>query len=518
MAFTLHAGDIIACLAAGLLFVLIAGIKYPNRCVGTMDRPDLPGPPGYPIIGNMPLVFRHRKGMLGFLDLMQSIYGPLFTFTLPGWGRNIVINRPEWLEHMRKGDTTIYGKGQVVRDVFGQFPGSTTPISTDGTQWKYARRMMQPIFGAKAVNSHASQAMKEIIPITQDLLREVSKKNMAIDWNDLCSRLAVSIFCKMAFNMPTGLLTSDVNCLTASDTITDTLLTLSLITADRLFNPAWRITELFDGRRAQFARAKAQINVIVDDIVKMRKEDMAADPDAKQNADYLTALLSSAEDKETSAIRDTLITLLFAGRESTQNTISWMMYEITRNPEWIARLREEAEQQAAESGTFIPSYAQLQSYPIHLAVCYETLRLWPGLPKNAREAEADDVLPAIPELNLPAVRVYKGDFVLWSDMAMMRNSDVWGPDAAEFNPRRHLDSDGKFIKPPTPKFHSFGTGPRACPAMQLSIYEITSIFVALLWSFDFVPVNPGVRTSIDAFAPFMDGPFMVYVKERDGKA
>ncbi|KAF7790412.1 hypothetical protein EIP86_001367 [Pleurotus ostreatoroseus] len=210
-------------------------------------------------------------------------------------------------------------------------------------------------------------------------------------------------------------------------------------------------------------------------------------------SNYVSTLLADEPTQNISLVRDTLITLLFAGRESTQNTISWMMYEVTRQPEWISLLRDEAEYQAARSGTFIPSYSELQSYPLHLAVCYETLRLWPGLPKNARQAMQDDILPAIPERGLPA---------------------VWGSDAAQSNPRRHINAEGNFIKPPTPQFHSFGCGPRACPAMQLSVYEIVCIFVALLHHFDFCPTHPGIRTAIDAFAPFMDGPFVLRVKER----
>lgn len=84
--------------------LVIAGIRYPNRCIGTMDRRDLPGPRGFPVVGNLLLVLRHRKAMLSLLSTLEEYYGPLFTFTLPGWGRNVIVNRPEWLEHVRQGE------------------------------------------------------------------------------------------------------------------------------------------------------------------------------------------------------------------------------------------------------------------------------------------------------------------------------------------------------------------------------------------------------------------------------
>lgn len=65
-----------------------------------------------------------------------------------------------------------------------------------------------------------------------------------------------------------------------------------------------------------------------------------------------------------------------------------------------------------------------QKYHVHLAVFYETVRMWPGVPKNARLALQDDVLPAIPEHNLPSVKVSKGDYIFWSDYNMMRNTKV----------------------------------------------------------------------------------------------
>ncbi|KAH9920284.1 cytochrome P450 [Fomitopsis serialis] len=509
--------DFCASLAALLASVALLAYSYPNRCIGTVDRPDLPGPRGLPLIGNLLLVFQNRNGMLKFLDNMEATYGPLFTFTLPSLGRNIVINRPEWLEHMRKGDTTIYAKGKVVRDVFSQFAGTTTPISTDGSAWKDARRLVQPIFAAKAVNTHASKAMCEIVPTVRTLLRAACRQNVAVDWKDLSGRLALGIFCKMAFDVSTDMLTTELSCLKLTNVLSDTLTTLGVITADRLFNPAWRITERFDGTRSRFDAAKARLSAIVDDLIRDRSHPGGFD--AEESTDYLTALLASTAEQDLSSTRDTLMTLFFAGRDSTQNVILWALYELTRSPGWISLMREEVASRPPKGAEGIITFGELQAphvqnYPIHLAVFFETLRLWPGLPKNARLATEDDVLPAIPEKGLPAVRVNKGDFLLWSDMAMMRNEDVWGPDAKEFNPRRHLGEDGRFVKPDTPRFHSFGSGPRACPAMQLMTYEFTAIFAGLLCDFDFIPVHPGVRKSIDALAPFMDGPFMVEVHDK----
>ncbi len=86
------------CISALLLYV-----AYPDRLVATNAREDLPGPKGLPLIGNLLQALAWRGKMLEWLKLLQDSYGPLCTFTLPPWGRGILINRPEWLLHIKQG-------------------------------------------------------------------------------------------------------------------------------------------------------------------------------------------------------------------------------------------------------------------------------------------------------------------------------------------------------------------------------------------------------------------------------
>ena len=92
-------------LTVGLVFfsLVLLAVAYPNRYVTTMPRPDLPGPKGFPLLGNLLQVIPWRKRPLVWLKSLHNAYGPVCTFTCPPWGRGILINRPEWLVHVKHG-------------------------------------------------------------------------------------------------------------------------------------------------------------------------------------------------------------------------------------------------------------------------------------------------------------------------------------------------------------------------------------------------------------------------------
>ncbi|KAF7796095.1 hypothetical protein EIP86_007266 [Pleurotus ostreatoroseus] len=449
-----------------------------------------PGPKGLPFIGNVLQVWPNRRRMIKWMEEQTCVFGPLFTFTIPSWGRTIVINRPEWLAHVKKNDLVGYTRGSVAVDVFRQFPGVKTPVASEGAEWRHARKTIQPIFAHKNFHNNVMSAMNEIVITTRKLLDKAADERLVFDFHNLTGRIALAIFCKSTFSFDAKVLREDTSCLTEPDSFI-ALNKLSTISSERRIQELWKI---------------------IDELVEWGTQPNDAKA-SNEETDFMTSFLQNPASQDKLFVRNIMLTMLFAGRDNTSSSLAWSLYETSRRPEWLRRMREEAI--ALGTAGQMPNYATINAYAVHLAVFYETVRLWPGLPKNARYAIQDDVLPAIPEQGLPEVRVEKGSYVLWSDRLIMRDKTVWGSDADIFNPARHLTPDGKLIKPSGQDFVTFGAGPRYCPAAQLVPYQWVSIWSGLLPYFDFEAVGTQEMQAAENLTTAMTSPFFVRARRLD---
>ncbi|KAI0677744.1 cytochrome P450 [Trametes maxima] len=510
-------------LTAGVLFLsaTLLVIAYPDRYVRTRPLKGIPGPRGAPLVGNFVQALQWQGHSLGWLKYLSDTYGPLCTFTLPIYGRGILIKSPEWIAHVRQHDMQKYAHGPNEIALMTEFPGKRAPIASVGAEWRLSRKAILPIFTTKAFTDHVSDAINRVIPLTRQLLQDVYKNDAVIDWNDLAGRMTLSIFTISSMNFDSGIIRPTIECLERTDPLCEAIAVLNEVSSRRLMNPLWRITEAFTGDRSRFNGARTHVQSLVDTIIHTRRVQLAEKPDEFTN-DWLSKLLQDATFDDPVLLRDILVVLLFAGADNTQNAFAWSLYCLTNAPEWAEKMRIEAvENRKAEEGVL---YGDLGLYHVHLAVFYETIRLWPGIPKNGRVALCDDILPALPTQGLPSVEIQKDDFIFWSDHHVMRDESVWGPDADEFNPARHLDADGHFVRPTAPRFIGFGgPGPRLCPALQLVTYEFVACWAGLLPFFDFERLTHDPQTGheigepeiAEAFTPSMAGPLKIRVRARE---
>lgn len=71
--------------------------------------------------------------------------------------------------------------------------------------------------------------------------------------------------------------------------------------------------------------------------------------------------------------------LIFAGTDTTSNTLSYLFYELAKLPAWQAKLHEELDENCNKS---VPSYKNVSDLPVLDAVIHETLRFHPAAPAS----------------------------------------------------------------------------------------------------------------------------------------
>lgn len=156
-------------------------------------------------------------------------------------------------------------------------------------------------------------------------------------------------------------------------------------------------------------------------------------------------------------IRSELLNILLAGRDTTASLLSNVWHTLSQRPDILAKLR--AELDASLHGA-PPDFQQLKDLKYLKAVLNESLRLYPVVPINSRQALRDTTLPlgGGSDGKSPML-VPEGTLVNWNVYAMQRRKDFYGEDAEEFRPERWLGEKG--LKPGW-EYLPFNGGPRIC--------------------------------------------------------
>ena len=162
-------------------------------------------------------------------------------------------------------------------------------------------------------------------------------------------------------------------------------------------------------------------------------------------------------------IRSELVNVLVAGRDAVAGLMSNVFHALSRSPRIQNQLYAEIKEILGRWAD-PPRYEQLKEMQYLRAVLNESLRLYPVVPLNSREALVDTTLPfgGGTEGNQP-IFVAKGTVVNWSTYALHRRKDLYGEDAEDFRPERWLDGgDGKPVLRVAWEYLPFNGGPRTC--------------------------------------------------------
>jgi cytochrome P450 len=382
-------------------------------------------------------------------------YGPVFTMRL--FHSNVVFMLGPEANHyllVSHASNFTWRDGHF-RDLIGLMGDGLLTI--DGEFHRQSRKIMLPMFH----RDHVAATYDAIVSEAERAL-DALQPGEQIDLYAWTRRLAMRVAMRALFGVdPDG---ERARAIDAAGLFEEAL---AFYASDYFL----RVLRTRNSPWARMQRAARQLDTLIYEEIAERRASGA------RGGDILSLLLdASDEDGNTLSqlqIRDEVMTLLFAGHDTTTSTISFMFYELARNPQIAERLV--AEQDATLAGSR-PSAAQLMSGELSELemVLDETLRKYPPAWVGPRRS--------VEPFEIAGHTVPGRAFVNYSSWASHHLPDVFDePD--EFRPERFApDAKAALAKG---AYVPFGGGSRTCIGMRFGQLEVRTIAALLLSRFQF---------------------------------
>lgn len=414
----------------------------------------------------------------------------------------MVINDPKNLDFVFKNEA-IFGKGEFFksrsRDLFGH-----GIINVDGELWKVQRKAGLQFLNNANLKVLTEVALPRYLHMSVRYLYRLAANEPA-DLEKILLGLTTQLMGRMAYDMD----------MRSTQPFSRAFEYASGATAERFQNPLWQVTEIFTGSRLRqsLARVKSFGQEIVANAVKTRdgNAETADDRLAGMSGSLINALLDSIPDHQ--VVADAALNYLSAGRDTTAQGLTWTFYLLMRHARVVSVIREEIEAEGtAEALTADPWADDFESLgpnslPYTMAVFYEALRLYPPVPFELKQCQADTTLP-------DGTFLPKTSVIVWCTWAMNRSRLIWGEDAESFRPERWLE-DGKLLTKSASEYPVFNGGSRTCLGKKMAESMAVMVIAKLVWLFDFVDVDGIERVSKNSLTLPMEGGLPVMVNPRN---
>nr|QZM07472.1 cytochrome P450 monooxygenase CYP9EK3 [Lasioderma serricorne] len=206
------------------------------------------------------------------------------------------------------------------------------------------------------------------------------------------------------------------------------------------------------------------------------------------------------------------IAFFFAGFDTTASTMSFMAFELAKNPDVQEKLQQEIDD-VLETSQGKVSYETITKMKYLDQVLSETLRKWtPGL-QSDRLCVRNYIIPA-EKPNEQPYWIKKGELVIIPNIGLHYDPQYF-PNPDQFDPDRFSDENKKNIVPGS--YIPFGSGPRNCIGSRFALLEIKVLFLHILSKFDLVfteKTKLPLKLISVGFTMKPDGGFQLGLKKR----
>ena len=442
---------------------------------------ELPGPKVYPFVGTAYSV--DPNNIVQSATRLAEKHGRFYRQVIPGTTPFYVVSSFALVDELSdesRFHKLVHPALQVIRNFAGN--GLFTS-EFDDPDWGKAHRILMPAFNPLALRSMYGQ------------MTDIADQLM-LKWSRSSSDAAIDV---------------------ASDFTRLTLDTIALCSFSYRFNSFY--TEGFHpfvnamarglhhaGRKAHALEIQKKLDFFgehrfqgdietmektVDELISERRRN----PSPKGDEDVLDVMMN-AEDPSTGEklsdenLRYQLITFLIAGHETTSGLLSFVVYELIKNPSVFKKARKLTDK--VLNGRF-PKYEDLKDLGYLDQILREGLRLYPTAPAYAVTPYQTTIIGENGGTGGEPVTVNPGDTLLVLLGHMHRDPAVWDS-PEEFRPERFEFDNAKKI--PHNAWKPFGNGERSCLGRAFAMQEATMVLALIVQHFDLEFADPSYNLTM----------------------
>ena len=425
-------------------------------------RADVPYPPGE--LGfSLPRTMRVVREPLPLLLGSYARYGPVFSLRVLHHPVVFMIGaEANHFMTVAHADLFRWGDGHM---------GELAPLigrgllTSDGSEHRTARKLMLPAFHRERLAATLDTMTEEI-----DAALAGWQRGRALDLYHWTRRLALRIAMRCLFSLDPDEAREHI------DAAREFEVALNFHGYDYFF-------QMLRGPKTpwqRMMRARRRLDTLIYAEIARRRR--------AGGGDDLMSLLLDATDEDGESlsdrqVRDQIMTLLFAGHDTTTATIAFLFFELSRHPRVLAGLEHEADSVLGERAA---TYAELMggNLPLLDQALDETLRLYPAAWLGPRRAAQT--------FEFAGRTVPAGAYVDYSSWATHHLPELF-PQPQAFVPERFAGDAAKGW--PKGAYVPFGGGSRTCIGMRFGQLEIRAIAARIVRSFR-LELSPGYRPEI----------------------
>jgi cytochrome P450 len=384
------------------------------------------------------------------------------------------LKHPELVQKVLVAESAKFEKGRTLeRALFFRFLGDGL-LNSRGEAHRRQRRLVLPAFHRTRLAGY-SQTIAEAATTVSARWRDGDEPDIATEM----SALTLSVVGRTFFSSPAG-----------SEALSQAFEQLTAH-INRLTFPGarWLLrTPLPFARKIR--ASEATLNEVVYRLIHERRA-------SKQDTGDLLSMLLLAEDAEKSGdgltdteIRDQVMTIFFAGQETTANALTWTWWLLARHPEIEKKLHAELAEVLGGRKPLHEDYPRLRYTQ---QIVREVLRLYPPIWAMGRRALED--------VEFLGFKFPRGSLLIASQWINHRDARYY-TEPNEFRPERWTSEFTAAL--PRFAYFPFGGGPRSCMGEGFAWMELVLIIATLAqtWQLKATPdsahVQPDARITLQA--------------------